>query len=383
MKWDASIIRQRKIGMSKYCIIYNFAQQYRAPIFSLIDKALDCDWCFGRNTTDIKGMDTSLLKHVELVDNITVFRRPLYRQKSVTQKALSNEYDALILLGDLFNLSVWNILIRNKLFKHKKIYLWSHGWYGDEGFAKRILKKIFFGLADKVFLYGNYAKKVAIGQGFDESKLVVIHNSLDYEQQVKLREKLSSSDIYTAHFKNSNPVLLFIGRLTSVKRLDQLVDAVEILKERGEIYNVVFIGDGEQRLNLERQVSEKGLDDQFWFYGKCYDDTENAELIYNADLCVAPGNVGLTAMHTMVFGCPVLTHDDFSQQMPEFEAIQTGKTGAFFKRGDVLSLADSIERWFAENRMKRNQIRYDCYEEISKSWTPQYQLEVLKKNLEA
>lgn len=365
--------------MSKYCLIYNFAQQYRAPIFRLIDRTFDCDWFFGRNTTDIKGMDVSVLKSVTIVENRVVIKRPIYRQTGVAVKALSAEYDAVFMLGDLFNLSVWNILIRNKLFKHKKIYLWSHGWYGDEGFAKRILKKIFFGLADKVFLYGNYAKKVAIGQGFDESKLVVIHNSLDYEQQVKLREKLSSSDIYTAHFKNSNPVLLFIGRLTSVKRLDQLVDAVEILKERGEIYNVVFIGDGEQRLNLERQVSEKGLDDQFWFYGKCYDDTENAELIYNADLCVAPGNVGLTAMHTMVFGCPVLTHDDFTQQMPEFEAIHDGKTGAFFRYGDVSSMADAIDRWFSDNQDKREFVRQNCYNEIAESWTPGFQISILEK----
>lgn len=57
----------------------------------------------------------------------------------------------------------------------------------------------------------------------------------------------------------------------------------------------------------------------------------NAEFIYNADLCVSPGNVGLTAMHSLVFGCPVITHNCFEWQMPEFEAIQPGITGDFLR----------------------------------------------------
>lgn len=367
--------------MAKYCLIYNFAQKYREPIFSLIDEAFDCDWYFGRNNTDIKGMDVSVLNSVTLVDNKTVIRRPFYRQVGVSGQALSNRYDRLFMSGDLFNLSVWNILIRNKLFYHKKIYLWSHGWYGDESIIKRYLKKIFFGLSDKVFLYGDYAKQIAISQGFNGDKLAVIHNSLDYDNQIQLRNELGHTDVYKNHFGNDAPVLLFIGRLTSVKRLDMLVQAVSDLKNKGKCYNVIFIGDGEMRLALEQMVRDLNLTDQFWFYGKCYDDTENAELIYNADLCVAPGNVGLTAMHTMVFGCPVLTHDDFTQQMPEFEAIQAGKTGAFFKRGDVLSLANSIEWWFDAHKDKREQVRMDCYKEIAESWTPGFQIGILKKNM--
>jgi len=32
----------------------------------------------------------------------------------------------------------------------------------------------------------------------------------------------------------------------------------------------------------------------------------------------------------MIYGTPVITHDDFDQRKPEFEAIQAGLTGAFF-----------------------------------------------------
>ena len=60
--------------------------------------------------------------------------------------------------------------------------------------------------------------------------------------------------------------------------------------------------------------------------GECYSEETNAKLIYNADLCVAPGNIGLTAIHVMMFGCPAITHNDFKWQMPEFEAIKSMET---------------------------------------------------------
>ena len=104
-------------------------------------------------------------------------------------------------------------------------------------------------------------------------------------------------------------------------------------------------------------------------------------MIYNADLCVSPGNVGLTAMHSMVFGTPVLTHNDFSHQMPEFEAVKENITGDFFKYGDINSLALKISEWFQNNGEKRESVRQSCMKEIDDNWTPWFQLEVLKEHL--
>jgi glycosyltransferase involved in cell wall biosynthesis len=119
-----------------------------------------------------------------------------------------------------------------------------------------------------------------------------------------------------------------------------------------------------------------------WFYGACYDERQIAELIYNADLCIAPGNIGLTAMHSLVFGCPAISHNDFKWQMPEFESIHPGITGDFFEMGNVESLADIISRWFAEHKGKREEIRQACYNEIDTYWTPEFELSVLKNALD-
>ena len=100
--------------------------------------------------------------------------------------------------------------------------------------------------------------------------------------------------------------------------------------------------------------------------------------MYNADLCVAPGNIGLTAMHAMMFGCPCISHDDFCWQMPEFEAIREGKTGCFFKRDDINSLASTISKWLKEKENKRQEVREACFKEIDENWNPHKQIKIIK-----
>lgn len=367
--------------MSKMCLVYNYAQLYRAPIFTEMDREWDCTWFFGKNTTDIKGMDITRLNNATEVENKRI-KGAWFYQKGTCKLARKKDIDTFLLLGDPHCLSVWYIALWHKFFgrKRQRLYYWTHGWYGKEGKATKVIKKLFFKLADGVFLYGNHAKKLMIEEGFDASKLYVIHNSLDYKKQLGLRETLKESDIYSSHFGNTNRTIIFIGRLTAVKRLDMLLDAMNILKQQGRNYNLVFVGNGEKREDLEARTKHLGLDNNVWFYGACYDEAENANLIYNADLCVAPGNVGLTAMHTMVFGTPVISHDDFKWQMPEFEAIKPGETGDFFKAGDINSLAQTIDNWFV-NHTDREAVRRACHKEIDTEWTPDFQMNVFRKIL--
>lgn len=365
--------------MKKLCIVYNFAQKYREGIYSLIEREYDCHWVFGDNKTDIKGLDTSFLKSVQFVMNKKLFGA-YYYQKGVV--SLLRDYDTFLMLGELINLSTWFMLTGCRLFyPKKKIFLWSHGWYGREGFLKSILKKMYFSMADAVFLYGNYAENVARSQGYKKNNLFVIHNSLNYEKQISIRYRLSDSDIFRKHFGNDDYVLIFIGRLTKIKRLDMLVDAVNSLNKVGKKCNLVFVGNGAEKTELARQVDQLSLSSRVWFYGACYDEVLNASLIYNSDICVAPGNVGLTAMHSMVFGTPVITHNAFKWQMPEFEAIKQGVTGSFFEFGKLDSLVNCISVWLDENASRRDAIRENCYNEIDSFWTPGFQMKVLRQHI--
>lgn len=362
------------------CLVYNFAPHYRKGIFTLIDKAYDCTWYFGRNNTDIRGLDLSLLRDVHTVVNRRV-AGSYYWQPGCFSLLFAKRFDTYFILGDTHSLSSWAMLAAKRLLcPGKRIYVWTHGWYGKEGRLKQIMKKVYYKMADGIFLYGHYAKGLMTAQGFSPDRLFVVHNSLDYDRQLALRRSFRPSDIYRRHFSVEGPTLVFIGRLTRVKRIDLLLEAVAMLKQSGKPCNLTLIGDGEMREQLVRRAAELGIDGQVWFYGACYDEAENAELIYNADLCVAPGNVGLTAIHTLTFGTPVATHDSLEWQMPEFESIHEGLTGTFFHKDDAAAIARAVEAWLATHP-DREAVREACFAEIDQQWTPAFQMDVIRKHL--
>ena len=358
----------------------NIGSHYRSAIYRLLDIEMGCDFCFGDKVDDIKKMDYSSLKHKVIEVNNKYLFHGIYYQKGVL-RLLREKYDTYIFIGECRCLSTWVFLVMSIFYPKKRIYLWSHGILEKDTGLKRLVHYLFYSFCDGAFIYNERSSRLLLEAGVPKKKIHTIYNSLDYDTQLPIRLSLQVSNLYQEHFGNENKNIVFIGRLTKVKRFDLLIDAIDLLKKRGEILNVTFIGDGSERSAMERSVKEFGIENQVWFYGACYDEQKNAELIFNADLCVSPGNIGLTAMHVLMFGCPAITNDDFDHQMPEFEAIQDGKTGAFFKAGDSQSLADCISQWFSGHVDDREKVRRDCYEVIDTKWNPHNQIKILKEVL--
>lgn len=377
--FDSTQRNIEKVSTSnQICLVSLTAAHYRKCIYTLMDREIGCDFIFGKESpnVDVKQMDLALLCHTHIVPNIPVGRTPFYRMPGVVR--LTRGYKVVIDDMGIFCLTSWQLLFAAKL-RGQRVYIWSHGWYGREGFVKKWIKRAYSALSDGMLVYGNYARDLMIRNGFNPKKLHVIHNSLDYDEQLRIRRQSCPTDVYTSHFGNQHPTLLFIGRLTQVKRLDLIIEAVARLKYVGETYNLVLVGDGEVRSDLQQMVEEKQLTHQVWFYGACYDEQTNAQLVYNADLCVAPGNIGLTAMHAMMFGCPCMSHNNYPFQMPEFEAIREGTTGTFFEQDNAESLAETTSAWFAAHpACDRNAVREACFKEIDEQWNPHRQVEIIK-----
>ena len=373
-------LRSRGARKMKLCNIYNSAAHYRREIFLRMQDEFDCTFAVGEKPIggkDIKSIDPADFRNFPgYLKNVRLFGNWYWQRGAL--KFLFRDFDTYVVLGEPFCVSTWAFCLLAKFFPRKRVFFWTHGWYGRENFIKRVLKKIFFRLADGgVFLYGNYARELMIKEGFDPKKLFTIHNSLAYGKQLALRKNIAPTDVFPAHFGNADKTLIFVGRLTETKRLDLILRAMAELRERGENYNLALVGDGSARAALEKLCGELGLSARVWFYGACYDEARLAELIYNADLCVSPGNIGLTAMHALMFGCPCVTHNAFPWQGPEFEAIVPEKTGAFFERGNAHALSDAVSKWFGTPR-SREEIRDACYAEIDDSWNPDYQIRVMK-----
>jgi len=375
--------------LKEICYFTNIAPHYREEIWTEFARhsQLNFTFVFGdnRGTNKIKSFDfksAHIEKNVVKVRNI-FFRKALIWQVGAIGLALTRKIDIAILLGDMHVLSNWLIAIICKL-KKVKVFYWGHGFSGDEGFIKMKLRMAFNNLADEHFLYGNRARDIMVGLNFKPSRLHVVYNSLLYSSQVKLRVKaLEIPREKTMHFfKNANlPIITFIGRLTRSKRIDILLSAIQQLNAIKPSYNCLIIGSGSELGSLKNQFLNAQTRDFLHFYGKSYDENENAKLLTHADLCVSPGNIGLTAIHAMTYGTPCATLDNLCRQMPEFEAIVDGTTGFFFKENNVVHLCSSISNWFDQSSYNREQIRTRCYAMVDKVYNPNHQLAIFENVL--
>jgi len=302
-------------------------------------------------------------------------------QFGVIREVFRSRWDALIFLGDLHILSTWIAAAVARILG-KPVYYWTHGVYGNEGRLKFFFRKLFLSLANKYLIYGHHAKDLLIDSGFDASKFYVVNNSLDYDEHLKIRDKVLDPNFYSSrkYFKNPDlPILIFIGRLTPQKKLELLIHAVRRLNAEADVVNLIVVGDGSMKETIEELSA--GFDETIKLYGPCYDEMEIGHLVANASLCVSPGNVGLTVIHSLSFGTPVLTHNNFSNQMPEFEAIEDGVCGAFFEENSLESLVQCIEVWMNKKSEEEEKMIQACHLRIDSLFNPYYQLSMFKSAL--
>lgn len=342
-----------------------------------MDQELECDFYIGdKVSTKIKKMDyKDLSGYKKTLKYCPIFSK-FYWQKGVISLCFKS-YKHYIITGDPYCLSTWLLLVM-LTFTPKKTYLWTHGWYGDEGLIKTIIKKVFFKLSSHILLYGEYAKNLMINNGFNETKLSIIYNSLDYSRQLDIRKKLKETPIYTEHFKNNYPTLIYIGRIQAIKKLDQLINSLELLEEKGKKYNLIIVGEEVDGYNLSELILTSKIGNRIWLYGPCYNEEKIGELLYNAEICISPGNVGLTAIHSLSYGTSIITHDNFSNQMPEFEAIINNRTGLFFIENDVEDLSNKIDSWYNYLTNNKTNVRLDAFKSIDNNYNPNYQIQLLK-----
>jgi len=360
---------------NKICFVANHAAHYRKEIFLLINRELNCNFYFGNIAEgSIKKIDYKLFSFCKELKTTKLFGNWYW----INSLSLLLKYDKFIFTGDFYCLSGWIMLILAKIL-NKKTYSWGHAWYGRETKIKKTIKRLYFGLCTSSFVYGNYARDLMIKEGFNPFKLHVVYNSLPYSEQLVYRNNSKHTDIYKEYFSNSNKNIFFVGRLIESKKINELLMAFSLLQKQRMFYNLTLIGTGPDLKNIKKKAQQLKLE-SIWYYGECYEEEKLSELIFNADLCVSPGEVGLTAIHSLMYGTPLITHNYFPRQGPEFEAVIDGFNGCFFKENDECDLANKISSWI--NGKDRDKIRSRCYKIIDEFYNPYFQIGVIKDVLQ-
>ena len=357
-------------------VIYHFYPHYRKAVVEALARSNVAEFTF-------VGDDHEYLHSIEpaKLSNAVRFQlapthlmiKPFMWQWGAISWAVRPQFDTVVMHAVPHWPCTWIGAILARMLG-KRVLFWGHGYIAPPRGVKGLLRRAFYALPHAHLFYGRMSKAIAINHGWPASKLHVIYNSLDTDEQRKLRDANSTEQSLKTRDQlfqdRTTPVAICTTRLIALRRLDLLIDALHLLATRGRPVHLVLVGDGPERERLSAQA--KRLRVTVHIEGACYDEARIAQLVMASNVTVAPGKVGLTAMHSMIYGVPVVTHGEADDQMPEWEAIIPGKTGSLFRKGDVESLAAAVAQW-VQTPFPTATTRAECHKMIDRFWNPDYQ----------
>lgn len=296
-------------------------------------------------------------------------------QHAVIRSAVGRNFDVLVFEGCPYYLSTWVAAVLARI-TGKRVLFWTHGFRRKERGGKLWLRLAFYRLAHCMLLYGTRGRAICAEAGLRPETLFIVNNSLDYDLQVKLRESLSERDLQEWRRKlfrqEELPILVWCGRLTNERRLDMLLIAAHKLHGKQKPVNVLLIGDGQASGSLKALSQQLGGQKYTCFYGPCHNEQDICCMLSASTALVCPGPIGLSAIHAMTYGLPVITNDDFDTQGPEAQTVTPGITGDFFRSGDAADLTRHVEKWLTLTQSSSH-YKKECMERM-KTYTPAYQL---------
>lgn len=160
------------------------------------------------------------------------------------------------------------------------------------------------------------AKRTAECMPFVKDKIDIFYNIVPKEEIIARANE-------AAQELRGKCKILTIGRLSFQKGYDVALEALKIVKDEGYIFDYYIVGDGEERANLEKSISEKGLNKNVHLLG--YQENPY-KYLKQCDIYFQPSRFEgfcITLSEAKIFDKPIIT-TDFAGA---WEQIENGVNG--------------------------------------------------------
>lgn len=229
---------------------------------------------------------------------------------AIEQYCIKNNIDVIVLHHEgIKNNYIYYALYRKLKRNNVKFVRYMHSAY--DGFYNKynnfIIKKIYHILIQKtlsvsdLIIYISNSVKKSFNDNFrlNYPKECVIYNGIDERFFVNQKEK-------NENLKN----IIYVGRLSKVKGVDILINAIENVRKDNININLDIVGDGQERQSLENMVLEKKMTPNVRFLGR---QNNVINFLDQADIFVYPSiceeGFGIAVVEAMSRGCiPVVSN---------------------------------------------------------------------------
>lgn len=186
-----------------------------------------------------------------------------------------------------------------------------------------------------------------------EERTEVFHNLLNPER-IRSRAKLSGG--FDDGYEGMR--ILSVGRLTAQKAFEVSIEAMKLLKDKGERVRWYVLGDGDQRKALEEKVKQLGLEEDFLMPGAVsnpYPYMAQADIYVHASRFEGKS---IAIQEAQILGKPILVSDcsgNREQVLPKVDGLMCELTPEGICQGITELLHDEALRLrLGEAAQKRN-----------------------------
>lgn len=186
-------------------------------------------------------------------------------------------------------------------------------------------------LSSALILYSKHNLKDI--QPKNRSKVFIAHNTVNFTSFPEVKEsKEELKRTFGIPFKK---VVLFVGRMRSVKKVEHLIETFNSLNEPDA--GCVIVGDP-----MEYDIPSLIKGANIKFLGEVHDPENRkiSQLFKLADVFCIPGDVGLGLNQAFYWGLPVVTEE--GRQPPEIHNLVNGRNGFMVPENDVAALKDKL-----------------------------------------
>lgn len=190
--------------------------------------------------------------------------------------------------------------------KRKPLYCTWHEVWGREYWREYLGKAGFIGylieimasrLPDTIISVSKSTTDALADKLGRRQKVVTIPNGIDLEKIAKIGAGSGSSDV------------IFVGRLLGYKNVDKLIEAVALLEKKLPSISLSIIGDGPEKIKLEKLTDDLGLGENVEFPG-FMDENKLFSYMKSSKILVLPSSregFGMVVLEANACGLPVLT----------------------------------------------------------------------------
>lgn len=299
---------------------------YKSKLFSEIDKALK----LSNPADELLVAQIALYEASRKVmqsDDTIVYDYPykVLFERSLDQVSFGERREALFRIFNEYRPDVLNItgyfdwaqvlLMFYARRKGVKVVISSESSSADHNRSawKERIKKVILGRANAFFCFGETSAKYLESLGVAKSAIRV-RNAAVIDEQV-IRNRYDETKRELAAQAGANPVsrkFVYVGRLASEKNLTTLIRAFNnVVKQTGPDWKLLLVGDGPERGNLEKLVTELDMNGQVIFAGG-FPWYRVPGWLAQSDVLVLPSKSepwGLVVNEAMVCGMPVIVSE--------------------------------------------------------------------------